>query len=113
VKKSKLTPAQEMARIAVSIGRAHRILAKARTRAMRAAKARTRAMRAAKLANKRDRNRRDKSDNDRLFFLVAGAAVLAGDAAYHALLLASNFGVLLRRDDPLLHVEKLGSNESI
>jgi hypothetical protein len=103
VKKSKLTPAQEMARIAVSIGRAHRILAKARTRAMRAAK----------LANKRDRNRRDKSDNDRLFFLVAGAAVLAGDAAYHALLLASNFGVLLRRDDPLLHVEKLGSNESI
>ena len=103
MKKSKLTPAQEMARIAVSIGRAHRILAKARTRAMRAAK----------LANKRDRNRRDKSDNDRLFFLVAGAAVLAGDAAYHALLLASNFGVLLRRDDPLLHVEKLGSNESI
>jgi len=95
VKKSKLTPAQEMARIAVSIGRAHRILAKARTRT-------------AALSNGRG-----DSESRRFFGLAAGAAVLAGDAAYHALLLASNFGVLLRRDDPLPHVEKLGSNESV
>lgn len=92
MKKSKLTPAQEMSRIAVSIGRARRVLAKARTRT-------------AALSNGRG-----DSESRRLFELAAGAAAVAHEAAYHALLLASNFGVLLlRRDDPLPHVVKLGS----
>jgi hypothetical protein len=76
--------AAEMVRIGASVGRARRILALARSRALAGA------------------GGRGSSETRRKFEMAASAAALAAEACYHALILAQNLAVEMRQDEDLL-----------